>query len=396
MARPPPDPWGKPAGIAMVGKGKGKAYQPTPLGDPWSGMVAGSSKGMGKGKGDSKGKGKEGKGDGKRPAAACTRCGGFFICQKAAEGKGLGPEHCTNPRCERSLEFARLGLEDKKAFLAVNLALRESEAAAARLAATRAEADAVSAGVFAQPSAAAAAATPGAAAPVVIDVDAHFSPLSPPGAAAAAGQSDTDVSSPAGEPVDQAARAPGSASRRPPTKDPSPAQMAAMAVRQPDRRTAGQMLAGAAEAAAALAALWEPTLPAATHVQMMAWAAAEIASSRAAAQPSAEALGQARDALAAAEDQVRQLEQQAVSAAHQSALVSWDQQTRIAELQEQLAGRPADEGSEICARQQRKITQLEQEAASLRARVAQLATALDAAVEAMQTAKGLANSLLDF
>ena len=129
---------------------------------------------------------------------------------------------------------------------------------------------------------------------------------------------------------------------------------------------------------------------------MMAWAAAEIASSRAAAQRDAEALGQARDALAAAEDWVRQLEQQAVSAAHQSALVSWDQQKRIAELHEQLAGRPADEGSEICAHQQRKITQLEQEAASLRARVAQLATALDAAVEAMHTANGLANCLRDF
>ena len=129
---------------------------------------------------------------------------------------------------------------------------------------------------------------------------------------------------------------------------------------------------------------------------MMAWAAAVIASSRAAAQRDAEALGKARDALAAAEDRVRQLEQQAVSAAHQSALVSWDQQTRIAELHEQLAGRPADQGSEIRMRQQRRITQLEQEDANLRARVAQLATALDAAVEAMLKAKGMYNSLLDF
>ena len=227
--REPPNPWqldqGKPADTAMVGKGKGKAYQPTPFGDPWSGMVARSSKGMGKG--DPKGKGKEGKGD-KRPVAGCTRCGGFFVCQKAAEGKGLGEEHCTNPKCERSLEYARLGVEDKKTFLAANLAIRESEAAAARLAATRAEAKAVSAGVFAQSPAAGAAATPGAAAHVVIDVDA-YSPLTPPGAAAAAGQSDTDVSSPAGEPVGQAAQAPGPASRRPPTKAPSPAQMAAMA-----------------------------------------------------------------------------------------------------------------------------------------------------------------------
>ena len=51
MARPLPDPWGQPAGIAMVGKGKGKAPQPPPHGDPWSGMAAWCSREMGKGKG---------------------------------------------------------------------------------------------------------------------------------------------------------------------------------------------------------------------------------------------------------------------------------------------------------------------------------------------------------
>ena len=181
--------------------------------------------------------------------------------------------------------------------------------------------------------------------------------------------------------------------------DPSPAQMAAqmaaMAAHQPDRRTAGQMLAGAAEVHAALAALWEPTVPPATNVQLMTWAAAEIASSRAAAQPSAEALAQARDALAAAEDRVRQLEQQAVADAHQSARVSWDQQQLISDLQEQLANLQADEGSENRARQQREITQLEQNAAAARAQGAQIGMTLDRAIMAMQTAKELANSLLN-
>ena len=58
--------------------------------------------------------------------------------------------------------------------------------AAARLAATSAEADAINAGIFPQLWTAAAAAAPGAAAPVVIDVDTHYSPLTPPAAAAAA------------------------------------------------------------------------------------------------------------------------------------------------------------------------------------------------------------------
>ena len=46
--------------------------------------------------------------------------------------------------------------------------------------------------------------------------------------------------------------------------------------------------------------------------------------------------------------------------------------------------------------QQRRIAQLEQQDATLRARVAQLAGALDAAVEAMLKAKGMYNSLLEF
>ena len=147
---------------------------------------------------------------------------------------------------------------------------------------------------------------------------------------------------------------------------------------------------GGGRGQAALAALWEPTVPPATSAQLMTWAAAEIAASRAAAQ--SEALADAHDALAAANDQIRELERKAVVAAHQSALISWDQQTRIAELQQDLAA----EGGENRAHQQRRITQLEEEAESLRARMAQLAMALDAAVEAMHTARALANSLRDF
>ena len=89
----------------------------------------------------------------------------------------------------------------------------------------------------------------------------------------------------------------------------------------------------------------------------MTWAAAEIAASRAAAH--AEALADAHDALAAANDKIRELERKAVADAHQSALISWDQQQRIAELHQDLA---AEGGNE----QQRRITQLEEEAESLR------------------------------
>ena len=181
--------------------------------------------------------------------------------------------------------------------------------------------------------------------------------------------------------------------------DPSPAQMAAqmaaMAAHQPDRRTAGQMLADTAEVHAALASRWEPTVPPATYVQLMTWAAAEISSSRAAAPALTQALRTAKDALAAAEDRIRQLEQQAVADAHQSALVSWDQQQLISNLQEQLANLQADEGSEDRARQQREITQLEQNAAAARAQGAQISMTLDRAIMAMQTAKELANSLLN-
>ena len=381
--REPPNPWrldrSEPAAAAMVGKGKGKAGQPTPFGDPWSGMVARNSKGVDKG--DAKGKGKEAKSE-KRPVAGCQRCGGFFICQKAAEGKGLGIAHCTNAKCERSLEYARLGVEDKKIFLAANLAARESEAAAARLEATRAEARALDAGIFARPPAAGAAAAPGAAAHGVIDVDA-YSPLTPPGAAAAAAQSDTDVSSPAGEPVGQAAQAPGPAPRKPPTKAPSHAQMAAMVSPPANQFTEGYPPA----ARAALAMLWEPQEPPATSAQLMTWAAAEIATSRAAAHE--EALAAAHDALAAANDKIRELERKAVADAHHAAAISWNQQQRIAELHQDLA---AEGGNE----QQRTITQLEEAAEGFRERMMQLSAAMNTAVDAMNAASALANTMRDF
>ena len=119
----------------------------------------------------------------------------------------------------------------------------------------------------------------------------------------------------------------------------------------------------------------------------MTWAAAEIAASRAAGH--AEALADAHDALAVANDKFRELERKAVADAHQSALISWEQQKRIAELHQDLA---AEGGNQ----QQRRITQLEEEAESLRIRMVQLAMALDAAVDAMHTASALANSLRDF
>ena len=77
---------------------------------------------------------------------------------------------------------------------------------------------------------AAGAAAWAAGAPIVID-DTQHSPLTPADAAAAAGHSDTDVSSPDGLPADPAAWARLGAygkAKGPPTKDPSPANLAFM------------------------------------------------------------------------------------------------------------------------------------------------------------------------
>ena len=201
--------WAPPPAFG-AGMGKGKPDQPIAHdADPFHGMVAGWPP-MGKGKGKGKGKeGKKGKGgdeDEKREPMPCTRCGSFFVCRKAAieEGKGNGREHCTNPVCERSLHFALLSPEQQRLLLAANLASKEAAAAEARLAATRAEMAAVDAAALPKASPAATPAAWQADATVVID-DTQHSPLTPADAAAAAGNSDTDVSSSDGQPTNPAA-----------------------------------------------------------------------------------------------------------------------------------------------------------------------------------------------
>ena len=196
IADPWSQPWPQPA-THGAGKGKGK-FKPA---DPFHAMVA---EGLPKGKGTKgkEGKGKEGQGkedkdkrDPRKPLP-CSRCGSFFVCAKIAAGKGQ-ELHCTNPQCERSLEFALLTLRQQKLLLAVNLAAKKAAAADAAVAATEAGAAAAAAAALPPVWPAAGAAAWAAGAPVVID-DTQLSPLTPADAAAAAGHSDTDVSSPDG------------------------------------------------------------------------------------------------------------------------------------------------------------------------------------------------------
>ena len=365
--------------------GKGKPYHPFAHdADPFHGMIAG---GCPKGKGKGKGEGKSGR-EGPRTPAACARCNSFFVCRKTAEKerKGGGKEHCTNPRCERSLHYMGLTPAQKQLFLAANLAAKEAAAAEARLAATRAEADAVAAAATPGPSPAAHTTAWVADATVVID-DTQCSPLTPPSAAAAAGHSDTDVSSPGGEPANPAAWAHVGAYGKaacPPTKDPSPANLAftgghlprgppaaGAAVETIDllsqtpadaggspspaaSQAAGPSATPAADAddlAASLAAMW-PDGQAGTQAEMMQWAVSELAARRAAALRDWEALRAAQQQIAAADDQLR------------------------------VAALGAQESGGTRMRQQQRIAELVQREANQRARLAQLAQALDRAVDA--------------
>ena len=401
-----PNPWGKPSAL---GAGMGKGSHPFAHdADPFHGMVAG---GFPKGKGKGKGKGKEGKegkdGKGKREDAPrepmpCSRCNSFFVCTKTAEkeGKGGGREHCTNSKCERSLHYMLLTPAQKKLFLAANLAAKEAAAAEARLAATRAEADAVAAAAIPGPSPAAHTTAWVADATVVIN-DTQYSPLTPASAAAAAGHSDTDVSSPGGEPANPAAWAHLGAYGKaacPPTRDPSPANLALMGGHLPrgppaagaavetvdllfqtradaggspspaSSQAAGPSAPPAADAdnlAASLSAMW-PDGQASTQAEMMQWAVNELAACRADALRDKEALRAAQQQIAAAEDQLR------------------------------VAALGAQESGDIRMRQQQRIAELVQQEADRRARVAELAGALDRAAEAVHRAKAVYNSLLEF
>ena len=234
-----PNPWAHPA-VHGAGKGKGKS-KPA---DPFLGMIAeGPPKGKGK-----EGKGKEGKGQAKRDPREplpCSRCGSFFVCSSVAATKGE-EAHCSNPKCERSLELAKLTPHQQSLQLAANLAAKNAAAASAAVLAHEAAAAADAAATAAPPPVgpAAGAGAWAAGAPVVVD-DTQLSPLTPADAAAAAGHSDTDVSSPDGQPTGPAAWARIGAynkAKGPPTEDPSPANLAFMRGRFPQ----GPPAAGAA------------------------------------------------------------------------------------------------------------------------------------------------------
>ena len=313
--------------------------------------------------------------------------------------QGKGREHCTNPACERSLHFALLSPEQQRILLAANLAAKEAAAAEARLAATRAEMAAIAAAAFPKASPAAAPAAWVADATVVID-DTQPSPLTPADAAAAAGHSDTDASSPDGQPTNPASWAQIGAygkSRGPPTKDPSPANLAFMgghlpkgppaagaavetvdllsqthadAGGSPSPNTAQAAGPGAPPAtdadalAASLAAMWPDGQG--KQAEMLQWAVNELATRRADAQRDTEALHTAKQQMAAAHDQLR------------------------------VAALGTQEGGDIRLAQQRRIAELAQREASRRARLAQFAQALDRAVDALAEARAVYNSLLEF
>ena len=116
------NPWAQPAAHG-AGKGKGKS-KPA---DPFLGMVAeGPPKGKGKGK------------KGPREPIPCSRCGGFFVCSKVAATKGAADGYCSNPVCERSLEFAKLAPYQQALQLKANLAAKKATAAHAAVLAAEA------------------------------------------------------------------------------------------------------------------------------------------------------------------------------------------------------------------------------------------------------------------
>ena len=127
----------------------------------------------------------------------------------------------------------------------------------------------------------------------------------------------------------------------------------------------GAPLAADADALAApLAAMWPDGQG--TQAEMLQWAVNELATHRADAQRDREALHTARQQMAAAQDQLR------------------------------VAALGAQEDGDIRMAQQRRIAELVQREANRRARLAQLAQALDRAVDALAKAKAVYNSLLEF
>ena len=224
-----------------------------------------------------------------------------------------------------------------------------------------AEAAAVAAAAIPRTSPAAGPAAWVADATVVID-DTQHSPLTPADAAAAAGHSDMDVSSPDGQPTSPASWAQIGAygkSRGPPTKDPSPTNLdfmgghlpkgpsaAGAAVETVDllsqtpadaggspspatAQAAGPGAPPAADAdalAASLAAMWPDGQG--TQAEMLQWAVNELATRRADAQRDKEAFHTAKQQMAAAEDQLRV----AALGVRESGDIRMAQQRRIAEL----------------------------------------------------------------
>ena len=231
--------------------------------------------------------------------------------------------------------------------------------------------------------------------------DTQLSPLTPADAAAAAGHSDTDldVSSPDGQPTNPASWAQIGAygmSRGPPTKDPSPANLAFMGGHLPHGPPAAGAAvetvdllsqtpvdaggpasptpadaagpsdapaAGADDLSAALAAMWLDGQG--TQTEMLQWAVRELAARRADAQRDREALEAAKKQMASDHDKLC------------------------------IAAMCAKEGLDFRMQQQR-IAELASREAARSARIAQLAQALDRATEALAEARAIYNSLLEF
>ena len=219
--------WNPYAHQAVLGKGKGKAR----VADPFIGMTSSAQQAA-----FGKGKGKKGKGHGPRDPIPCSRCGAFYVCASVAAAKNQ-EAHCTNPQCERSLEFAAFSPEQQRLLITANLEAKKAAAAAAALSAHEARM-AAEAAMAAAPPRPVPAATRKEPVVTVID-DTQFSPLTPADAAMpAAAHSDTDVSgSPLRRPADTAptagtcskARAsavPGPPTTHSPPKAPSPADWA--------------------------------------------------------------------------------------------------------------------------------------------------------------------------
>ena len=250
------------------------------------------------------------------------------------------------------------------------IAAKKAAAANAAVAATEAAAAAAAAATLPPVWPAAGAAAWAAGAPVVID-DTQLSPLTPADAAAAAGHSDTDVSSPGGQPTNPAAWAQIGAygkSKGPPTKDPSPANLAFMGghlaqgppaagaavetvdlLFQTPADAAGYpsptpadaagpsdtSTAGADELTAALAAMWPDGQG--TQAEMLQWAGQELAARQADAQRDRVAFRAAEKQTASDHDKLCV----AAMGAKEGLDLRMQQERRIAELAAREAARSA-------------------------------------------------------